>query len=146
MIYCPKCGARNPDESVQCAGCGASFSQFTAGPQGPQVPQGPQAPQGPQGGYQPPDTGYRPPKPPNYLVWSIISTVCCCIPAGIVSIVFAAKVDSQYNGGDYAGATDSSNKAKMWAIVAASVGFVVNVIVTILQVLAMGKMGQFQGM
>lgn len=134
MIYCPKCGARNPDESLTCAGCGASISQLTAGPQGPQVPQGPQAPQGPQGGgYQPPAL----PKPENYLVWSILATILCCLPAGIVSIVFAAKVDSQYYGGDYAGAADSSNKAKTWAIVSAA-GWAVAIVFYIIAMAVIG--------
>lgn len=61
------------------------------------------------------------PKPPNYLVWAILSTLFCCLPFGIASIVFAAQVDSKYNAGDYAGALASSNNAKKWAIVSAVV-------------------------
>ena len=30
------------------------------------------------------------PNIPNHLVKAIISTICCCIPFGIVAIVFAA--------------------------------------------------------
>ena len=68
------------------------------------------------------------PKPDNYLVWAILTTLFCCLPFGIVSIVFAAQVDSKYNSGDYAGALDSSNKARTWAIASAAVGAVVIVI------------------
>ena len=32
------------------------------------------------------------------------TTLLCCLPAGIVSIVFAAQVDGKWNSGDYAGA------------------------------------------
>lgn len=42
-----------------------------------------------------------PPKPENYLVWAILSTVCCCLPFGLVSIVYAAKVDSLYTSKQY---------------------------------------------
>jgi hypothetical protein len=59
------------------------------------------------------------PKPPSYLVWSILTTLFCCLPFGIVSIVFAAQVDSKYNAGDYAGSMASSKNAKKWAIIAA---------------------------
>ena len=63
--------------------------------------------------------GPPPPKPDNHLVWAILSTLFCCLPLGIISIVYASKVDSQYSAGDYAGAQDSANKAKNFAIWAA---------------------------
>ena len=37
----------------------------------------------------------RPLKPESYLVWAILSTVCCCLPFGVVSIVYASKVDGR---------------------------------------------------
>jgi hypothetical protein len=64
--------------------------------------------------------------PPNYLVWAILSTIFCCLPFGIASIVFAAQVNGKWNSGDHAGAQDSSAKAKRFAIIAAVVGVVVN--------------------
>jgi hypothetical protein len=48
----------------------------------------------------------------------------CCLPFGIVSIVYAAQVDSKYNAGDYAGALASSKNAKTWAWVSFGVGLV----------------------
>jgi hypothetical protein len=54
--------------------------------------------------------------PQNYLVWSILSTIFCCMPLGIVSIVFAAQVNSKWAAGDAAGARDASEKAKKFAI------------------------------
>jgi hypothetical protein len=65
------------------------------------------------------------PKPDNYLVWAILSTILCCLPAGIVSIVYAAKVDGLYTGGQYAEAVQASENAKKWAIIAAVAGLVV---------------------
>lgn len=65
---------------------------------------------------------------PNYLVQSILVTICCCIPLGIVAIVFAAQVNSKLAAGDYAGAVDSSQKAKMWCWIAFGLGLVVTLI------------------
>jgi len=52
-------------------------------------------------------------------VWAILTTLFCCLPFGIVSMVFAAQVDSKYNAGDFAGSVASSKRAKTWAIRAA---------------------------
>jgi hypothetical protein len=94
---------------------------FTTPPPPPPPPgAGPPPPPGGfgqgSGGWQPQPGG---PKPPNYLVWAILSTLFCCLPLGIVSIVFAAQVDSKYNSGDYAGAVGASENAKKWAIISA---------------------------
>ena len=64
--------------------------------------------------------------PQNYLVWAILSTICCCLPFGIVSIFYSTQVSSKMAAGDIAGAYDCSNKAKTWAIVSAIVGAIVN--------------------
>ncbi len=91
----------------------------------PPPPGGPPPPPGgyPPGGYVPgtPGPGWQSlgPKPPSYLVWAILTTLFCCLPFGIVSIVFAARVDSKYNAGDVAGSREASEQAKKWAIVSA---------------------------
>ena len=77
-----------------------------------------------------------PPKPENYLVWAILATVLCCLPLGIVSIIFAAQVDSKYRAGDYHGALESSRKAKSFAWWSFGVGLTVTVIVVAIQVVA----------
>ncbi len=56
---------------------------------------------------------------PNHLVWAILTTLFCCLPLGIVSIVHAAQVDGKRAAGDIAGARASSHQAKMWAIYSA---------------------------
>lgn len=61
-------------------------------------------------------------RPNNYLVWSILSTVCCCLPLGIPAIVNATKVDGAWSRGDVAGAMHHSATAKKFTIIAASVG------------------------
>ena len=64
-------------------------------------------------------------KPENYLVWAILATICCCLPTGIAAIVYAAQVDSKWNGGDHAGAVEASEKAKMWSLISLVAGIVV---------------------
>lgn len=67
---------------------------------------------------QPPiyPAGYAVGSVPNYLWQSIVVTVLCCLPFGVVSIVHAAKVDSLLAQGDIVGANAASKSAKTWAI------------------------------
>ena len=64
------------------------------------------------------------PKPENYLVFAILSTILCCWPAGVVSIVYAAKVNGLYAEGKYNEAEAASKNAKTWAIVSAVLAIV----------------------
>lgn len=57
--------------------------------------------------------------PPNYLVWSILVTLFCCIPGGVVAIVYSTQVSSRFQQGDYAGANESSRNARKWVIISA---------------------------
>jgi hypothetical protein len=93
-------------------------------------------------GSQPPSYGGSPtdgygatPPPPNYLVWAIVSTVLCCLPLGIASIVFSTQVNSKWAVGDTAGALDASRKARQFAIWGAIAGAVVAVLYLIFFVL-----------
>lgn len=67
-------------------------------------------------------------KPDNYLVWAILTTVMCCVPFGIVSIVNSTKVDTLWASGDHVGALKASENAKKWAIITAITGAVVAVV------------------
>lgn len=73
---------------------------------------------------EPPSTGIPPLKPGNWLWQSIVSTILCCIPFGIVGIVYAAKVDSFYFNGQYNESERAAKKAKMWTIIAFVIGIV----------------------
>ena len=64
----------------------------------------------------------KPTRPQTYLALAIVSTILCCLPLGIVSIVYAAKVNGAYAEGDYEGAQKASNNAKTWGIAAIAVG------------------------
>ena len=64
----------------------------------------------------------QPPHVPNHLVWAILVTIFCCLPFGIVSIVYAAQVNTKLSAGDIDGARLASQNAKTWAWVAFGVG------------------------
>lgn len=76
-------------------------------------PPPPPPPGTPYSGYSQPPAA---PKPSNNLALAIVSTVLCCWPLGIVSIVYAAKVDGHWSAGRYREAVDASRKARNWAI------------------------------
>lgn len=70
----------------------------------------------------------KPTRPPNYLALAIISTILCCLPAGIVSIVYSTQVNSAYDMGDYDKAMRASRNAKTWGIVSVVAAAVVWII------------------
>ena len=61
---------------------------------------------------------------PNNLVWAILTTLFCCLPLGIVSIVHAAKVNNMLAAGDFEGAQRASANAKTWCWVATGLAIV----------------------
>lgn len=65
------------------------------------------------------------PKPENYLVFAILTTVCCCLPFGIVAIVKAGKVNEYYAMQQYEMAQMASQETKKWCIIAAATGAVI---------------------
>lgn len=88
------------------------------GYQQPIQPQ-PQYTQPQQFNFQP---SQKPLMPETYLVWAILTTLFCCLPFGIVSIVKASQVSSAYNAGNYAQAEKNSQDAKKWAKWSAIIG------------------------
>ncbi len=80
---------------------------------------------------------YPPPQPAgqapnNYLVWSILVTLFCCLPFGIVAIVKSSQVNGLWAQGRYAEAQASADSAKKWVIWSAVIGVVVGIIYGIL--------------
>lgn len=96
-MFCRNCGAPNDDNAVKCVQCGASLGSVVGSPSQ---------------------------TVPNYLVQAILTTVFCCLPFGIVAIVYAAQVNAKLAGGDLQGALESSSKAKTWTMVAFFCGLV----------------------
>ena len=111
-MYCTDCGSQNDDAARFCKDCGKPMSGSTpsAGRFEPESPSG---------------VGDPAPAPahiPNYLVQAILVTIFCCLPFGIVSIVYAAQVNGKLDAGDVAGAMQASSNAKTWVWVSFGVG------------------------
>ena len=73
----------------------------------------------------------KPPRPNSYLALAIVSTVLCCLPAGIVSIVYATKVNSAYADGNYEEANNASKNAKTWGLISigvAALGWIIYIL------------------
>ena len=101
-MYCTRCGTIRPGGTTACPGCGM-VPVAIAGPA----------------------------KMQNYLVQSILVTLCCCVPAGIVGIIYAAQVNSKLAAGDVAGAMESARLAKIWSWVGFGAGVLVGIIYAI---------------
>jgi len=87
--------------------------------------------------WTPPPSSGAPASVPNYLVPSIISLICC-LPLGIVAVIFAARVNGQVQAGDTAGALDSSRKAKMFSYIGLILGLIWIAIWIVMTVLGVG--------
>jgi hypothetical protein len=126
MVNCPNCGTSNLDNAAVCVNCGRSLSAGAPS----------YTPPPPPSSFGTAPSAYSGPQIPNYLWQSIVVTLCCCLPLGIVSIIFAAQVNSKLAQGDIAGAQDASQKAKMFALI----GFGVGIVVIILSMIFNGAM------
>jgi hypothetical protein len=103
VMYCTNCGAQRPDNGNVCLSCNERIRRFPAAP-----------------------------KIENYLVGSILVTLCCCLPAGVVALIYAAQVNSKLVAGDIAGAQQASNRAKLWM----TIGICGGVVVVLLKIVA----------
>ena len=59
---------------------------------------------------------------PNYLLWSILTTLLCCPPVGIPAIYYSLQVDKRVNAGDVDGARAASEKARLWCWISVVAG------------------------
>jgi hypothetical protein len=73
---------------------------------------------------------------PNYLVQSILVTLLCCWPAGLVAIINAAKVSSLVSAGNYEEARRASDTARTWCIISFVGGLVAVPLIIALQLAA----------
>lgn len=127
-MYCRKCGCRNDDNNYKCVRCDEILQQEGTPTPPITVPDNliQSIPAKGQARYGCPSTV------PNYLVQSILVTVCCCLPFGIPAIIYAAQVNGKLQAGDVNGAIDSSKKALMWIWISFGLGIVGSVIYGIL--------------
>src|SRR5580658_9686976 len=119
-MFCTQCGANNADNAAVCVQCGRNLQAGAAMPL--------QA----TGVVMPPGTAASGIAIQNYLVFAILATILCCLPAGIPAIVYAAQVNGKLQAGDIAGAQAASNNAKMWCWISAGAGLAVGAIWMIL--------------
>lgn len=85
----------------------------------------------PQSSYQgcnPDSNPMQPVCPKTWLLESILVTIFCCVPFGIVGIIKASSVSSKFAAGDFAGATKASADAKKWTIIGLVCGIVINLL------------------
>lgn len=72
------------------------------------------------------------PKPSSYLGLAIFTTLCCCLPLGIVAIIKGSKVGDYYAMKQYEAANMASNEAKKWCIYAIISCIVIDIIWSII--------------
>ena len=58
-----------------------------------------------------------PPHVPDYLVWSILTTLFCCQPLGIAGIIFSAMANSAKQQGDFQTAMAYAKNAKLCPLI-----------------------------
>lgn len=75
------------------------------------------------------------PIPKTWFVESLLSTIFCCPPFGIVGIINANKVESLYYAGDYDGSLKASKEAGKWTKIAFFVGISMYVLYALLYII-----------
>lgn len=111
-----------PDDVVAAAPQRPAEPQVNAGVQQPGWQ--PQQAVWPQPNAVPVTAQPAPKCPPSNLGWAIFSTICCCLPAGVVSIIYAVKVRNKFNAGDFEGAERASETSAWWCIASIVLGII----------------------
>ena len=56
-------------------------------------------------------------KPNSHMALAVLTTICCCLPLGIVAIIKANSVNSLYMAKQYEAANLASQEAQKWSII-----------------------------
>ncbi|GHT03812.1 hypothetical protein AGMMS49525_09480 [Bacteroidia bacterium] len=115
--YCQFCGAEVAEEAVICVKCGCSVN-----------------------GKKADLSAQQPPK--TWLTQSILVTLFCCLPLGIVGIVNASKVESRFYAGEIEEANRLSAQAGKWT----KLGFWIGLIGMTIYCIFMIAIGAFAGL
>ena len=107
-MFCKQCGAQVPDGASFCTQCGY--------PQGDQQPNLTTA-------APPVDLIANPQSFNDYLGRNVLSTFCCCMPLGVVGIVFSINAGSARDRGDWTAAQKNARYAKYCFWTALLLGF-----------------------
>nr|HPZ53100.1 CD225/dispanin family protein [Clostridia bacterium] len=96
-MVCKACGHINQDNMAKfCSACGSELQQDTQ-----------------NNVYQQNVTPQPPPQyVPNYLIFSILTAIFCCLPIGIAAIIKSSQVDKKIALGLYDEAITASRQAK----------------------------------
>lgn len=105
-MYCTQCGAQNVEQATICSQCRAALYQPGSSP-------------------SPPSQAAA---VPNYLVQSILVTLCCCLIPGIVAVVYAAQVNALLRAGDFENARRCSRLAYIWSWVGFGLGLAFGIV------------------
>ncbi len=116
FINCPECNATISSKATTCPHCGAPIAPEIDNEQI-------------QNQSQPTTIKEMPPK--TWLLESILATLFCCLPFGIVGIVYASRVESNWYAGNRELAMSSSRTAKTWTLVSFACG-ILSIIITII--------------
>jgi hypothetical protein len=85
----------------------------------------------------PPGMGAAPPN--NNLAIAIVamvtSVVFCCLPHGLISLLFATQVNQRAAAGDMTGALNAARQAKVWGLISIALAVIWFVIAIVLGVL-----------
>ena len=100
-VFCRRCGTQGDGFHDLCVECGEVLEELV-------------------------ESEWAGEKAPSYLVYAILTTIFCCLPFGIVAIVYAAQVNSYWETGKCEKAAELSRKAKTWCWVAFICGVVAN--------------------
>lgn len=85
------------------------------------------------------------PAPSNYMIWSVLTLLFCCLPFGIIALIYSSKVDGLWSTGRYEEAIQAANNAKKWNIISAVCGIVGTIIYIIFYAIyGMALMGSLQ--
>jgi succinate dehydrogenase/fumarate reductase cytochrome b subunit len=67
-------------------------------------------------------------KPDNNMLMAILTTICCCVPFGIVAIIKASQVNNLFAMKQYEAAQASADEAKKWSYIGIGVGLLIGIV------------------